>query len=142
MSLNKAILIGRTGKDPEVRYIGDEGKSKVARFSLATDEHYRDKSGNTRVATVWHTIVAWNAVADYVEKYIGKGTLLYVEGPIRYSTWTDGGGIRRSSCEIAAADIRILGRKEEVQKPEKEQDGGKSPEGKDEYEFPDDGLPF
>lgn len=111
MSLNKAMLIGNVGKDPEVRYLGDGGNSKVARFTLATSEKYKDRDGNTRENTVWHTITAWRAAADYVEKYVKKGMQLYVEGPLRYNTWNDKSGNPRNSCEIVAENMQILGKK-------------------------------
>ena len=94
MSLNKVMLIGNVGKDPEVRYLDgnnnpNSGSTKVATFTLATTERYRDRNGELRENTEWHNIVAWRNSADVAEKYIRKGTQLYIEGKLRTRSWTD-----------------------------------------------------
>ena len=90
MSLNKAMLIGNVGRDPEVRYLdGQSGHAKVATFTLATTERYRDRNGETRENTEWHNIVAWRNTADVVERFVRKGTQLYIEGRIRTRAWDD-----------------------------------------------------
>ena len=129
MSLNKAMLIGNVGKDPEIRYIDANasgnngaaqgngggqawsGATKVASFTLATTERFRDRSGNLRENTEWHNIVAWRGNADMVEKYIRKGTQLFVEGRIRSRSWEDQSGNRRYITEIIADNLQLLGKK-------------------------------
>ena len=88
MSLNKVMLIGNVGQDPEIRYL--EGNAKVAQFRLATTERYKDRaSGENRESTEWHTIVAWRNSADVVERFVKKGTQVFVEGRLRTREWTD-----------------------------------------------------
>lgn len=87
MSVNKVILIGNVGRDPEVRHL--EGNRTVANFSLATRETYRDRNGNRQELTEWHTIELWDDLAKSAERYVKKGKLVYLEGKIRTNTWTD-----------------------------------------------------
>ena len=112
MSLNKAMLIGNVGRDPEVRYLdGSAGQAKVATFTLATTERYRDRNGETRENTEWHNIVAWRNTADVVEKFVKKGTQVYVEGRIRTRSWDDQTGNKRYTTEIIADTLQLLGKK-------------------------------
>ncbi len=112
MSLNKAMLIGNVGRDPEVRYLdGQSGNAKVATFTLATTERYRDRNGETRENTEWHNIVAWRNTADVVEKYVRKGTQLYIEGRIRTRSWDDQTGNKRYTTEIIADTLQLLGKR-------------------------------
>ena len=112
MSLNKAMLIGNVGKDPEVRYLdGSNGQAKVATFTLATTERYRDRNGETRENTEWHNIVAWRNTADVVEKFVKKGTQVYIEGRIRTRSWDDQTGNKRYTTEIMADTLQLLGKK-------------------------------
>ena len=112
MSLNKAMLIGNVGRDPEVRYLdGQSGNAKVATFTLATTERYRDRNGETRENTEWHNIVAWRNTADVVERYVRKGTQLYIEGRIRTRSWDDQSGNKRYTTEIIADTLQLLGKK-------------------------------
>ncbi len=112
MSLNKAMLIGNVGRDPEVRYLdGQSGNAKVATFTLATTERYRDRNGEIRENTEWHNIVAWRSTADVVEKYVRKGTQLYIEGRIRTRSWDDQSGNKRYTTEIMADNLQLLGKK-------------------------------
>lgn len=114
MSLNKAMLIGNVGRDPEVRYLdGNSGNAKVATFTLATTERYRDRNGETRENTEWHNIVAWRNTADVVEKFVKKGTQLYIEGRIRTRSWDDQTGNKRYTTEIIADTLQLLGKKSE-----------------------------
>lgn len=115
MSLNKAQLIGRVGADPEVRYVGAAGNqnAKVAQFRLATTEKFRDRDGNVRENTEWHSIVAWRGLADLAEKYIIKGTHLYIEGKLKLRTWEDQNGIKHSQTDIVADKIELLGKTRE-----------------------------
>lgn len=112
MSLNKAMLIGNVGADPEVRYLEGQNNRKVAQFRLATTERYRDRSGETRENTEWHNIVVWGPQADTVEKYVRKGSQLYIEGRIRTRQWDDRTGNKRYTTEINADNIQLLGRRE------------------------------
>ncbi len=112
MSLNKAMLIGNVGRDPEVRYLdGQGGNAKVATFTLATTERYRDRNGETRENTEWHNIVAWRNTADVIERFVKKGTQLYVEGRIRTRSWDDQTGNKRYTTEIIADTVQLLGKK-------------------------------
>jgi len=109
MSVNKAILLGNVGKDPEVRFL--DGGLSVARFSLATTDNYKNKAGERVSQTEWHNIVAWRHLADLADKYISKGQKLYVEGKITNRTWEDKEGNKRYTTEIVASSIELLGRK-------------------------------
>ena len=111
MSLNKAMLIGNVGRDPEVRYLEGNNGAKVATFTLATTERYRDRNGETRENTEWHNIVAWRNTADVVEKFVRKGTQLYIEGRIRTRSWDDQNGNKRYTTEIIADTLQLLGKK-------------------------------
>lgn len=115
MSLNKVMLIGNVGKDPEVRYLDgnnpNAGSTKVATFTLATTERYRDRNGELRESTEWHNIVAWRNSADVAEKYIRKGTQIYVEGKLRTRSWTDQSGAKRYTTEINADSLQLLGKR-------------------------------
>ena len=112
MSLNKVMLIGNVGRDPEVRYLdGNSGNAKVATFTLATTERYRDRNGETRENTEWHNIVAWRGNADVAERFIRKGTQLYIEGRIRSRSWDDQSGNKRYTTEIIVENLQLLGKK-------------------------------
>lgn len=112
MSVNKVILVGNVGKDPEVRYL--EKNVAVANFTLATTERGYTMQNGTQVPdrTEWHNIVAWRGLAELAEKYIRKGTQLYVEGKIQTRSW-EKDGIKRYTTEIYAESIQMLGRKSE-----------------------------
>ena len=109
------MLIGNVGRDPEVRYLeGNQGAAnatKVASFTLATTERYRDRNGETRENTEWHNIVAWRNSADLAEKYIRKGTQLYIEGKLRTRSWTDQQGVKKYTTEVVVDTIQLLGKK-------------------------------
>jgi single-strand DNA-binding protein len=107
MSVNKVILVGRLGRDPETRYTGS-GQA-VANFSLATDESYKDKSGERQKHTEWHKIVVWGKQAEIAQQYLKKGSLIFVEGRIRSREWQDKEGQKRTSFEIVANNFRMLG---------------------------------
>ena len=108
-SINKVILIGRLGRDPEVKYT--PGGAPVAKFSLATDEVFKDRSGEQQRRTEWHNIVAWNRLAEICGEYLTKGKQVYVEGSIRSRQWEDQSGNKRTSYEIVARDMKMLGAK-------------------------------
>ena len=112
MSLNKVMLIGNVGRDPEVRYLdGNSGQAKVATFTLATTERFRDRNGETRENTECHNIVAWRSTADVVERFVKKGTQVYIEGRIRTRSWDDQSGNKRYTTEILADNLQLLGKK-------------------------------
>ncbi len=112
MSLNKVMLIGNVGADPEIRYVdGPSGSAKVAQFSLATTERYRTRSGENRENTEWHNIVVWRGLADVVERFVKKGTQIYIEGRIRTRSWEDQSGVKRYTTEIIADNLQLLGRR-------------------------------
>ena len=114
--INKVILIGNVGQDPEIRYTGDASNgAKVATVRLATTERYRDRSGNLQEHTEWHSVVVWRNQADVVEKYVKKGTQLYIEGRLRTRSWDDQNGNKRYVTEIVADTLQLLGRKPEGQ---------------------------
>jgi len=108
--INKVILIGNLGKDPEVRYL--EGGIAVARFSVATNESYKDKSGNWQTQTEWHDIVCWRALAERAEKQLKKGMQIFVEGKLTHRKYQDKEGVDRKVTEIVADTIRILDRRD------------------------------
>jgi single-strand DNA-binding protein len=112
-SVNKVILIGNLGKDPEIKYT--PSGTAVAKFSLATNERYKDKSGNWQDRTEWHNIVAWQRLAEIVGEYVKKGSKLYIEGRLQTSSWDDKeSGQKRYKTEIIANDLVLLsGRGEE-----------------------------
>jgi single-strand DNA-binding protein len=105
--VNKVILIGNLGRDPEVRTI--EGGAKVANFSLATTESYKNKDGNRVDQTEWHRIVLWRGLAEIAEKYLRKGNSIFVEGRITTRKYTDKDGIERSITEIVGTNMTMLG---------------------------------
>jgi single-strand DNA-binding protein len=107
--INKVILVGHVGKDPEVRYI-DNGAA-VAQFSLATNETYKDKTGNRVEKTEWHNIVLWRGLAEVVEKYVKKGDQLYIEGKIRTRSYDDKDGNKKYITEIVADTMQMMGKK-------------------------------
>lgn len=115
MSLNKVMLIGNVGKDPEVRHL--ESGAVTASFTLATTERYKDRNGETKDQTEWHNIVCWRALAEVVEKYVRKGTQLYIEGKIRTRSYTDRDGNTRYITEITADSLQMLGRRSDNQAP-------------------------
>jgi single-strand DNA-binding protein len=106
-SLNKVMLIGNLGKDPEIRYTQDG--SPVASFSLATSENWTDKSGNRQEHTEWHNIVAWTKLADLCKRYLSKGRQVYVEGRLRTREWNDKDGNKRRTTEVIASQMVLLG---------------------------------
>ena len=114
--INKVILVGNVGQDPEVRYTGDASNgAKVATLRLATTERYRDRNGNLQEHTEWHSVVVWRNTADVVEKYVRKGTQLYIEGRLRTRSWDDQNGNKRYVTEILADTLQLLGRKQDGQ---------------------------
>jgi len=113
MSVNKVILVGNVGRDPEVRYV--DQNTPVANFTLATTERgYTTQTGTTVPdRTEWHNIVVWRGLAKVVESYVRKGSSLYIEGKIRTRNWTDQNGMTRYTTEIYADNMELLGKRPE-----------------------------
>ena len=129
MSLNKVMLIGNVGNDPEVRYLESNlqnpaANAKVASFRLATTERYRDRSGELRENTEWHSIVVWRNNADVVEKYVHKGSQLYIEGKLRTRQWTDQTENESYTTEVVADTLQLLGKRPDSQGEGGTQGGG------------------
>src|SRR5437016_13704527 len=112
-SVNKVILVGNLGKDPEVKYT--PSGTAVAKFSLATNERYKDKAGEWQDRTEWHNIVAWQRMAEIVGEYVKKGSKIYIEGRLQTSSWDDKeSGQKKYRTEVIANDLVLLsGRGEE-----------------------------
>ena len=109
MSVNKVILVGNVGKDPETRYL--EGGAAVSKFSMATSETYRNKDGERVTTTEWHNVVLWRGLAEVAEKYVKKGSLLFIEGRIKTRSYTDSDGNTKYITEIIGDNMQMLGKK-------------------------------
>ena len=105
-SLNKAMLIGRLGQDPEVRYT--QSNTAVATLNIATSERYKDSNGEYQERTEWHRVVAWGRLAEICQQYLTKGSQVYIEGPIQYRQWEDKEGQKRYTTEIKALQMIML----------------------------------
>ncbi len=111
--INKVILVGNLGKDPEVRYL--EGGTAVANFPIATSETYKDRnSGEKKTNTEWHNIVLWRGLAEIAEKYLKKGAQVYIEGKLQTRQWQDKDGNNRYTTEVVGNNLQMLGRKDET----------------------------
>jgi single-strand DNA-binding protein len=108
-SVNKVILVGNVGRDPELRYT--QGGQPVASFSVATNERFKDKSGEWKDRTEWHRIVAWARLAEICGEYLKKGSPVYIEGRIQTRDWEDKEGNKRQTTEIVALSMQMLGRR-------------------------------
>jgi single-strand DNA-binding protein len=108
-SVNKVILIGHLGGDPELRYT--PAGSAVANFNVATNETWKDKDGNKQVRTEWHRIVVWNKLAEIAGEYFKKGSQVYVEGRLTTRSWQDKDGVKRYITEVVAQSCLLMGRK-------------------------------
>jgi len=107
-SVNKVILVGNVGKDPEVKYT--PSGIPVGKFSLATNERFKDKNGDFQERTEWHNIVAWQRLAEIVGEFVSKGSKVYIEGKLQTSSWEDRhSGERKYRTEIVARDLVLLG---------------------------------
>ena len=122
MSVNKVILVGNVGKDPEVRYL--EGGTAVCSFSLATSETYRNRDGDRVTTTEWHNVVLWRGLAEIAEKYVRKGSQLYIEGKIRTRSWDDRDGNKRYTTEVIADTMQMLGKRTEEAQQQQPVTGG------------------
>ena len=105
-SLNKAMIIGRLGQDPDVRYT--QSDTAVANMSIATSERFKNKQGEQKEKTQWHRVVAWGRLAEICQEYLAKGSQVYVEGPIETRKWEDKEGNERYTTEIKALTMTML----------------------------------
>ena len=110
-SINRVILIGRLGQDPEVKFL--DGGNAVCNFSMATSETWKDKQGEKQEKTQWHRVVAWGKTAELAGKYLAKGRQVCVEGSIEYREYTDKEGVKKYSTDIKAQSVTFLGGKSE-----------------------------
>ncbi len=120
-SVNKVIIVGNVGRDPELRYT--QSGQPVASFSIATNERFKDKDGNWKDRTEWHRIVAWARLAEICGEYLRKGSQVYVEGRIQTRDWEDKEGNKRQTTEIIALGMQMLGRRGEGGGPSMSDDG-------------------
>jgi len=109
MSVNKVILVGNVGKDPETRYLDDQ--TAISKFPLATSENYKNRSGERVSTTEWHNIVLWRGLAQIAEKYVKKGTQLYIEGRIKTRSYDDTDGNKKYITEIVGDQMQLLGKR-------------------------------
>jgi single-strand DNA-binding protein len=140
-TINKVMVIGRLGSDPEVRYT--PAGSTVANFRVATNNAWKDKDGGKKEDTTWHRIVAWNKLAEVVKEYVKKGHRVYVEGRLQTRSWEDQNGQTRYMTEIVANQIQML--ESPGAKPEPVEEAPDTPEipPPDDMEpAPDDSVPF
>jgi single-strand DNA-binding protein len=125
--INKAIIVGNLGADPEIRYT--QSGSPVASFNVATTERWRDQEGNQQESTEWHKIVAWRKLAEICGEYLHKGSRVYIEGKIQTRKWQDQSGNDRYTTEIVAREMKMLDRRESG--------SGSSPGSSQEHTVPD-----
>ncbi|PAU95731.1 single-stranded DNA-binding protein [Aliifodinibius salipaludis] len=144
-SLNKAMIIGRLGQDPDVRYT--QSNTAVANLSVATSERYKDKQGEWKENTEWHRVVAWGRLAEICQEYLKKGSQVYIEGPIQTRKWEDKEGQTRYSTEIKALTMTMLDSKGESSgdvppKPDNSQPVSSNVDLNEDFDDIDDDLPF
>jgi single-strand DNA-binding protein len=145
-SLNKAMIIGRLGQDPDVRYT--QSNTAVANLSVATSERYKDKQGEWKENTEWHRVVAWGRLAEICQEYLKKGSQVYIEGPIQTRKWEDKEGQTRYTTEIKALTMTMLDSKGEggggdvPPKPDNSQPVSSNVDLNEDFDDIDDDLPF
>jgi single-strand DNA-binding protein len=142
-SVNKVILVGRLGRDPEVRYTA-EGTA-VANFSLATDETFTDRAGDRQTRTEWHRIVAWKRLAEISGEFLSKGKQVYIEGSLRNRKWQDRDGNERAPVEVVATWMVMLGSRNGEEGPgrsETDRTATTRPDSPATETLPDDETPF
>ena len=137
MSLNKAMIIGNLGKDPELRYT--QGGTAVCNMTLATNESWTDKNNQKQERTEWHRVVVWGRQAENCEKYLAKGRQAYVEGRIQTREWTDKNGVTKYTTEIVAERVQFLS---SGNGGSNESSGYTAPEENFDQSFNDDDIPF
>ena len=135
--INKAILVGNVGRDPEIR--STHSGTRVANFRLATNERRRDSDGQWNDHTEWHTVVVWGRMVEVVEQYVHKGRQLYIEGALRTRSWETQDGQKRQTTEIHARELKLLGSRQQGDTGGPLEDHGGVAQG-----FPDDSddVPF
>ena len=139
--VNKVILIGNLGSDPELR--STPGGSSVASFTLATNESWNDKEGTRQERTEWHRIVAWGKLAEICSQYLRKGKQVYIEGRLTTRSWEDKQGVQRKTTEIVALTMMMLGGRGQSQDEGRAEPSDETPEfSQDAIKVPDDDLPF
>jgi len=142
-SVNKVILVGRLGKDPEVRYTATS--QPVCRFSIATDESWTDKGGKKQSKTEWHNIVVWGKLGEICGEYLSKGRQAYIEGKLQTRTWEGKEGKPMKSTEIVAREVVFLGGERQEGRPQRSEPERKPSNPNDFPEPPkeeDDDIPF
>lgn len=127
--INKVILVGTLGKDPEVQHL--ESGVALCKFSLATNDRYKDKSGNWQETTEWHNVVLWRGLAEVAEKYLHKSSKVYIEGKIATRSWEDKEGNKKYMTEIVANQMLMLNSKQTTEDPK----GNYSPKSEDDLPF-------
>ena len=137
--VNKALLIGRLGADPEVRYTPDG--PMVVNFRLATDRQWKDKNGEKIQRTEWHRIVAYGKLAEICSNYLSKGKLIFIEGRIQTRSWEDKDGVKRSTTEIVASNMQMLDSKGQTRSQDTAVDD-QAPTSAGSEAAPDDDVPF
>lgn len=143
MSINKVILIGNVGKDPEIRYL--ENGTPVTTITLATSEYYTNKNGERVSNTEWHNVVLWRNLAEIAQKYVKKGSQIFIEGKIRSRSWDDKDGNKKYITEIIADNMQLLGRKPDDSQSSASHEPAKSVVENDSVSIasePTDDLPF
>ena len=142
--VNKVILVGYLGKDPEIRHL--EANTSVATFTLATTESYTNKEGKRIDQTEWHNIVAWRGLAEIASKYLQKGKQVYIEGKIRSRSYDDKDGNKRYVTEIVADALTLLGKKDDQNGQQVDDQRSNTPKQEDQlaeiHRTPADDLPF
>lgn len=137
MSVNKVILVGRLGRDPETRYTSS-GQA-VTNFSVATDEIWKDKNDEKQKKTEWHKVVAWGKLAEIIQEFLKKGSLVYLEGKIQSREWQDKDGQKKTAVEVVASTLKMLGGKPNEEKPQQRRAAQPAAQTEPESEF--DGGP-
>ncbi len=124
--VNRVMLIGNLGKDPDMQYL--EGNIGVAKFPLATTETFKDRSGKLVSQTEWHTVVLWRGLADLAQKYLHKGSLVYIEGRLRTRSWEDKEGQRKFATEVVGDNLIMLDKRTDSGGANQNQGPGIQPE--------------
>jgi len=140
MSVNRVILVGRLGRDPETRYTS--GGQAVCNFTMATDESFKDKSGERQKRTEWHRIVVWGKLAEICQQYLKKGSLIFIEGRIQSRQWDDRDGNKRTTFEIVANTMKMLGPRAEAAPPEAAEHTAAEEPAAPSPEITDEDIPF
>ena len=154
--VNRVFLVGRLGRDPEQRFTASG--TAVTNFSLATDERWKDQSGERQTRTEWHQIVVWGRLAEICNQYLNKGKLVFIEGRLQTREWDDRDGNKRRTTEIVASEMRMLGSRTEEQgmresgpaieaggqsqSPGSQGTGAQATGGQGAVEISDDDIPF